>query len=83
MSAEVRPRQLQDKSFPPSVKTMAGFLFANPNALSARVMSWFPLTAPTMMMLRLPLAQVPWVDVIISLVVLLVSIPGVLWAGAS
>jgi len=60
----------------------AGFLFANPNAPFARALSFFPLTAPTTMMLRLPLADVPWIDIVISLAVLLVSIPIMLWAGA-
>jgi ABC-2 type transport system permease protein len=61
---------------------LSGFLFANPNALVARVLSLFPLTAPTMMMLRLPLADVPWVDVVGSVVVLIVSLPVALWVGA-
>jgi ABC-2 type transport system permease protein len=61
---------------------LSGFLFANPNVLLARVLSYFPLTAPTMMMLRLPMAEVPWVDVVGSIVILLVSIPAALWAGS-
>jgi ABC-2 type transport system permease protein len=61
---------------------LSGFLFANPNMTLARVLSYFPLTAPTMMMLRLPLAEVPWVDVVVSIVVLLFSIPAALWAGS-
>ena len=35
-----------------------------------------------MMMLRLPLAEVPWVDVVGSIVVLLLSVPVALWVGA-
>lgn len=61
---------------------VSGFLFASPSALLPRVLSFFPLTAPTMMMMRLPLAEVPWMDVVISVVVLLLSIPAALWAGA-
>jgi ABC-2 type transport system permease protein len=61
---------------------VSGFLFANPNTLLARVLSFFPLTAPTMMMLRLPLAEVPWVDVAGSILILLISVPAALWAGA-
>ena len=61
---------------------ISGFLFANPNMLIARVLSFFPLTASTMMMLRLPLAEVGWVDVVGSIVVLLLSIPAALWVGA-
>jgi ABC-2 type transport system permease protein len=69
-------------SFSAAVPYMiSGFLFTNPNMLIARVLSFFPLTAPTMMMLRLPLAEVPWIDVAGSIVVLVASIPVALWAG--
>jgi ABC-2 type transport system permease protein len=61
---------------------LSGFLFANSNTLLARVLSYFPLTAPTMMMLRLPFAEVPWVDVVGSIVILLASIPAALWIGS-
>jgi ABC-2 type transport system permease protein len=61
---------------------VSGFLFTNPNMPIARVLSWFPLTASTMMMLRLPLAEVPWVDVVSSIVLLLLSIPAALWVGS-
>jgi ABC-2 type transport system permease protein len=57
-------------------------LLTNPNALLPRVLSFFPLTAPTMMMLRLPMTDVPVVDIFGSLLVLLISIPIALWAGA-
>ncbi|MDE3089222.1 MAG: ABC transporter permease [Chloroflexota bacterium] len=60
----------------------ASILFANPNATLARALSFFPLTAPTTMMLRLPLGGVPAIDIIVSLIVLLISIPIVVWAGA-
>ncbi len=61
---------------------LSGLLFASPNALLPRVLSFFPLTAPTMMLLRLPLTEVPWVDVAGSIIVLLLSIPAALWMGA-
>lgn len=61
---------------------VAGFIFVSPNAPIARLLSWFPLTAPTMMMLRLPLGTLPIEDVIISIVVCLVSIPALVWAGS-
>lgn len=60
----------------------ASIFFTNPNGAFARALSFFPLTAPTTMMLRLPLGDVPTIDIIISLVVLLISIPIVVWAGA-
>ncbi len=62
--------------------TIASFVMINPNAPIARVFSFFPLTAPTMMMLRVPLGEVPWVDVAGSIGVLLLSIPAALWLGA-
>jgi len=59
-----------------------GVLITNPNALLPRILSFFPLTAPTMMMLRLPMTDVPTIDIFGSLIVLLISIPIALWAGA-
>jgi ABC-2 type transport system permease protein len=61
---------------------LGGFLFPNPNVTLARALSWFPLTAPTMMLLRLPMVEVPTVDIVGSIAVLVLSIPAVLWAGA-
>jgi ABC-2 type transport system permease protein len=61
---------------------MGGFMFTNPNMIIARVFSWFPFTAPTMMLLRLPLGDVPLIDVVGSIVMLLITIPAVLWAGS-
>jgi ABC-2 type transport system permease protein len=61
---------------------VAGFIFVSPNAPVARLLSWFPLTAPTMMMLRLPLGTVPVEDVVLSIVSCLVSIPLLVWAGS-
>lgn len=61
---------------------LSGFMFSNPNMTLFRVLSWFPLTAPTVMMLRLPMAEVPVVDVVGSIVMLIITIPAVLWAGA-
>ncbi|HEX7589026.1 MAG TPA: ABC transporter permease [Anaerolineae bacterium] len=60
----------------------ASIFFTNPNATFARVLSFFPLTAPTTMMLRLPLGGVPTIDIVISLIVLFISIPIVVWGGA-
>ncbi len=59
-----------------------GFIISNPNVPLLRVLSWFPLTAPTVMMLRLPMAEVPLVDVVGSIVMLILAVPAVLWAGS-
>jgi ABC-2 type transport system permease protein len=61
---------------------VSGFMFTNPNMTFVRVLSWFPLTAPTMMLLRMPMAEVPMVDVVGSIVMLIISIPIILWAGS-
>ena len=61
---------------------VSSFLFTNPNMLLARVLSWFPLTSSTMMILRLPMAEVPTVDIVASIVTQMISIPVMLWAGA-
>lgn len=61
---------------------LTGVIFTNPNSMFIRALSWFPLTAPTSMMLRLPLSDVPWVDVVGSILVLLATIPLVVWLGA-
>ena len=58
------------------------FILASPNGVVARVLSYFPLTAPTTMMLRLPLANVPALDIAISMGGLIIAIPFVLWGGA-
>jgi len=57
-------------------------IFAAPNGIVARALSMFPLTAPTAMMLRLPLTSVSPLDLVISLAGLLITIPLALWGGA-
>jgi ABC-2 type transport system permease protein len=59
-----------------------GLIIANPNAVIARVLSWFPLTAPMMMMLRLPYGEVPVVDILGSIAVLIVAVPLVIRGGS-
>ncbi len=61
---------------------LTSLVFMNPNSTLIRVVSWFPLTAPTMMMMRLPMAEVPVVDIIGSIAMILLSIPLILWLGA-
>jgi ABC-2 type transport system permease protein len=60
---------------------LGGFMFANPNMPLVRILSWFPLTSPTMMLLRFPMAEVPVVDVVGSIGLLIVTIPAILWGG--
>jgi len=59
-----------------------GFMFSNPNSPFAVVLSYIPLTAPVMMLIRLGFGQVPTIQIITSLALLVVSIVFSLWAGA-
>jgi ABC-2 type transport system permease protein len=61
---------------------MIGVVFANPNSPIAVVLSYFPLTAPVMMLIRLGFGQVPAGQIVISLVLLVAGIVLSLWAGA-
>ena len=49
-------------------------ILAEPNGVIARVFSYFPLTSPVTMMLRLPSQQVPWWEVPLTFVILIVSV---------
>ncbi|MCY3905553.1 MAG: ABC transporter permease [Caldilineaceae bacterium] len=61
---------------------LMGVFINSPDSMVVRVLSWFPLTAPTSMMMRLPLGEIPWIDVAISIFVLLASTPLIIWLGA-
>ena len=53
----------------PPAFTWMGIL-DNPTGTLARILGWFPLTAPITMMLRLGTGKVPWWDVLVSIVLL-------------
>jgi len=61
---------------------LMGVFINSPDSMVVRVLSWFPLTAPTSMMMRLPLGEIPWIDVAVSITVLLASTPLIVWLGA-
>lgn len=70
-------------SFAAAIPWMAiGFMFANPNAPLAVVLSYIPVTAPVMMLIRLGFGQVPAGQIVISLGLLLAGLAFSLWAGA-
>ncbi len=50
------------------------FIITNPNAVLAKALSFFPLTSPITMVMRLSLAQVQFYEVMISTLVLMASI---------
>ncbi len=54
------------------------FIIMSPDALFARVLSYFPLTSPLTMILRLSITEVPVYDIIISLTILIASTLGVI-----
>jgi ABC-2 type transport system permease protein len=53
----------------PPAFTWMGIL-DSPNGTLARILGWFPLTAPITMMLRLGTGKVPWWDVLLSALIL-------------
>lgn len=53
----------------PPALTWMGVMDA-PNGTLARVLGWFPLTAPITMMLRLGTGQVPWWDLLVGMLCL-------------
>ena len=61
---------------------LAGIILQNPNATIVRVVSFIPFTSATTMLMRVGLGKVPVVDVIVSILILVISIPLLLWAGA-
>lgn len=61
---------------------LGGFIMQNPNMTLARIFSWLPLSGPSVMLLRLPIGQIPLVDIAGSIVVSVATVPVLLWAGA-
>lgn len=59
-----------------------GIVIANPNSPVALALSYFPLTAPVMMLIRLGFGQVPIGQIVISLAMLIGGIVLSVWAGA-
>jgi ABC-2 type transport system permease protein len=58
-----------------------GVLFANPDSKIIVMLSYFPLTSPVMMLLRLGFAEVPTEQIAISLALLVAGIAFSVWAG--
>ena len=59
-----------------------GMVLANPDSALAVALSYFPLTAPVMMLLRMSISTIPPVQIAISLASLIAGIVISLWAGA-
>jgi ABC-2 type transport system permease protein len=59
-----------------------GIVFANPHSPIAVALSYFPLTSPVMMLLRLGVSDVPATQLAISIALLIVAIGFSLWAGS-
>ncbi len=49
------------------------YIIANPNALLSKALSFFPLTSPVSMILRLSITEVPLYEIIISILILVAS----------
>jgi ABC-2 type transport system permease protein len=61
---------------------MMGIVIANPDSAIAVALSYFPLTSPVMMLIRIGVAQVPAGQIAISLTLLVGALAFSLWAGA-
>jgi len=61
---------------------LASLLFANPNSPIIRVLTYFPLTTPIMMMQRLAVGEVAGAEIAGSILLLIVSIVIGTWAAA-
>jgi ABC-2 type transport system permease protein len=59
-----------------------GIVFANPGSPIAVALSYFPLTSPVMMLLRLGVSEVPATQIAISIGLLVAGITLSLWGGA-
>jgi len=57
-------------------------MLSNPNSPIVLALTYFPLTSPMMMLIRLGFGPVPAGQVIISLVLLAAGLAFCLWAGA-
>lgn len=61
---------------------MLGVIISNPGSTLAVVLSYIPLSAPVMMLMRLGFGPVPTQQIAISLALLVAGIAVALWAGA-
>jgi ABC-2 type transport system permease protein len=69
-------------TFAAAVPFMAlNLVFSNPDSPILMVLSYFPMTSPVMMLIRLGFGPVPTEQVVISLVLLVAGLAFSLWAG--
>jgi ABC-2 type transport system permease protein len=61
---------------------LANFILFQPNSALAKALSYFPLTGSITMMMRLAITTIPPLEIAISIVLQILGILGVLWAGA-
>ena len=56
-------------------------IMQDPNSMLVKILTYVPLTTPTMMAMRIPINMPSFVEILISLVVLAGSAAGVIWAA--
>ncbi|MEM9987266.1 MAG: ABC transporter permease, partial [Bacteroidota bacterium] len=56
-------------------------LIQNPNGSFATFISLFPFSSPVSMLLRLSLTEVPWYEIVLSLVLLIATFLGCVWVA--
>ena len=52
----------------------AQFIMMAPNSIVAKILTYFPYTSPFITMMRLPLTEVPFYEIAISIAILIISI---------
>ncbi len=77
----------QQFAFPVTILMILPILFVwniiqNPNSSFAIFASLFPFFSPMAMLVRMSLTEVPWYEVLLSLVILAASILGCIWVAA-
>jgi len=81
------PQDAQQFSLPITFIMMMPLLFGtallnSPNGVFATFCSIFPLFSPMCMMIRLSLTEVPWYEVVLSIILLISSFFGSIWVSA-
>jgi ABC-2 type transport system permease protein len=53
---------------------LSQFIIASPDSLFAQILTYFPYTSPFITMMRLPLVDVSWLEIVLSILILVISI---------
>ncbi len=57
-----------------SPRMFAQFIIMAPNSIVAKILTYFPYTSPFITMMRLPLVEIPFYEIVSSITILIISI---------